>query len=161
MPRIRSYRPEDWSSFVELDIETGLMSLHDPAAEEQEHFKARWPEVLRNKFAWSAAGPTTNNGTLLVLETDDGAYAGHLWLSEQEDLFSGQRKLWVTTVAVVAQYRGRGFGRLLVERALEEMKARGLGAIGLGVDARNEAARKLYSTMGFVTMRVSMERRRG
>ena len=93
-----------------------------------------------------------------MLESDEGAYAGHLWLSEQADLFSGVPKLFVTTVAVTSNYRGRGWGRLLIEWALEEGKRRGFHSIALGVDARNEAARKLYAKLGFHVTRMTMER---
>jgi ribosomal protein S18 acetylase RimI-like enzyme len=157
MPRIRPYRDEDWASFLALDLETGRASLRSSTPAEQERFQETWPRTLKEKFGWNEAGPSTDKASLLVLEDDDGWYAGHLWLSEQVDLFSGAPKLFVTTLAVTSQNRGRGWGRLLMERALEEARRRGIRAVALGVDARNERARKLYSDMGFDVTRMSME----
>jgi ribosomal protein S18 acetylase RimI-like enzyme len=159
VPRIRPYRAEDWESYLALDVETGLASLHSPTADEQEKFRANWAVVLKTRFGWNNAGPSKDKGVLHVLESDDGAYAGFLWLSEQADLFSGVPKLFVTTVAVASQYRGRGWGRLLMESALADARVRGFPSVALGVDARNEAARKLYADLGFNVTRVTMELR--
>lgn len=156
VPSIRPYRPEDWDSFLALDLETGLQTLRYVPPEQREAFKQRWPTVLKTRFGWSDTGPTAHKSVLYVLEDDSGAYAGHLWLSEQEDLYTGFTRLWITTVAIVAKYRSRGWGRLLMERALEEARARGLHSVGLDVDADNVVARKLYEEMGFTTVRLNM-----
>ena len=88
---------------MRLDTETGIASSRSATAEQRAAFEQRWPEVLRARFGWDEArGPTAGNATLLVLESDEGAYAGHLWLSEQEDLFTGETTLWITTVAVLS-----------------------------------------------------------
>ena len=96
---------------------------------------------------------------LLVLEDDDGTFAGHLWLREEIDAFSGVIRLWVLSVAIVSKYRSRGWGRLLMERAVEEARARKLGSVGLSVAADNIVARKLYEEMGFEATRLAMFKR--
>jgi ribosomal protein S18 acetylase RimI-like enzyme len=158
MPRIRNYRPEDWDSFLALDLETGLGTLRLSPQEEKDAFEARWPEVLKTTWGWTDAGPTKDKSLLLVLEEGD-AYAGHLWLREEVDGLSGATRLWVLTVAIVAKYRSRGWGRLLMERAVEEAKGRKLGSVGLSVAADNVVARKLYEEMGFEATRLSMFKR--
>ena len=45
-------------------------------------------------------------------------------------------------------------------KAEEVARARGLGGIGLSVDADNVVARKLYEEMGFETVRLRMVRTR-
>jgi ribosomal protein S18 acetylase RimI-like enzyme len=159
MPRIRNYLPSDWDSFLALDLETGLGTLRLSPQEEKDAFVARWPEVLKTTWGWTDAGPTRDKSILLVLEDDGGAYAGHLWLREEVDSLSGATRLWVLTVAIVAKYRSRGWGRLLMERAVEEAKARKLGSVGLSVAADNIVARKLYEEMGFEATRLSMFKR--
>lgn len=154
MPRVRPYEARDWDSFIALDLETGLASVE---SEEEDAFRERWPELLRTRFGWGDQGPTAQGSALLVLEADDGAYAGHLWVSEQVDLFTAATKLWITTMAVDAKYRGRGWGRLLMARALYEGRQRGLTRIGLSVDAANKTASRLYEEMGFATTRLTME----
>jgi ribosomal protein S18 acetylase RimI-like enzyme len=162
MPRLRNYRPADWDSFLSLDMETGLSSLRLSSQEEKDAFVARWPETLKAAWGWTDAGPTRDKSLLLVLEVheDHGEpYGGHLWLREEVDQLTGMTHLWVLTVAIVAKYRSRGWGRLLMERAVEEARARKLGSVGLSVGAENVVARKLYEEMGFDATRLSMFKR--
>jgi ribosomal protein S18 acetylase RimI-like enzyme len=156
MPRIRNYVPQDWDSFLALDLETGLGTLRLSPKEERDAFVARWPEVLKTEWGWGDAGPTKDRSLLLVLEDDDQSYAGHLWLTEERDAFSGLARVWVLTVAIVAKYRSRGWGRLLMARAVEEAKARKISAVGLSVAGDNVVARKLYEEMGFEPTRLQM-----
>jgi ribosomal protein S18 acetylase RimI-like enzyme len=156
MPRVRHYQASDWDSFLALDLETGMTTLRSAPQREKDAFTARWPETLKSAYGWTDAGPTAHASALFVLEDDDGSYAGHLWLTEEEDAFSGARRLWVLTVAIVAKYRSRGWGRLLMARAIEEAKSRKLGGVGLSVAADNVVARKLYEEMGFESTRLNM-----
>jgi ribosomal protein S18 acetylase RimI-like enzyme len=158
MPSLRSYRPADWDSFLALELETGLAALRRAPQEEQDAFAARWATHLQAAWGWGDAGPTKDNSLLLVLE-HEGAFAGHLWLCEELDAFSGAKRLWVLTVAIVESFRSRGWGRLLMERAVEEAKSRKLASVGLSVAADNIVARKLYEEMGFESTRLSMFRR--
>jgi ribosomal protein S18 acetylase RimI-like enzyme len=158
MPRLRNYRPADWDSFLALDLETGLATLRLSPQDEKDAFLARWAETLKTSWGWTDTGPTKDKSLLLVLEDDGEPYAGHLWLREEVDAFSGTTRLWVLTVAIVAKYRSRGWGRLLMERAVEEARARKLTSVGLSVAADNVVARKLYEEMGFEATRLSMYR---
>ena len=158
MPKLRPYRETDWDDFLALDLETGDATLQYATEAARARFRARWPDVLRERYGWAAAGPAADKAALYVLEDDDGGYAGHLWLSEQDDVRTGLPRLWVNTMAIVRKHRSRGWGRLLVEKAEEVARARGLGGIGLGVDADNVVARKLYEEMGFETVRLRMIR---
>jgi ribosomal protein S18 acetylase RimI-like enzyme len=159
MPLIRTYRPDDWDAFLALDIETGLGTLRQSPQEEKDAFAARWAEVLKASWGWTMSGPSKDKSLLLVLEDDTGEYAGHLWLREEIDALSGVMRLWVLTVAIVSRFRSRGWGRLLMERAVEEARARKVGSVGLSVAADNVVARKLYEEMGFEATRLAMFRR--
>jgi ribosomal protein S18 acetylase RimI-like enzyme len=55
----------------------------------------------------------------------------------------------LTYLGVVPGSRGRGLGRALTLRALEAASAAGVKKLTLAVDARNEAARHLYTRLGF------------
>ncbi len=79
----------------------------------------------------------TNESVLYVLEDGAGEYAGHLWLTEQVDFFTASKSLFVTTVAIAKKFRGRGWGRYLMRKAVKEARERGLTSVGLGVDADN------------------------
>ncbi len=163
MPRLRNYRPADWDSFLALDLETGLAALRLASQDEKESFVARWPETLKTAWGWTDAGPTKDRSLLLVLE-DDGEpgdpYAGHLWLREDVDASSPVRRTsGFSPSRSWREYRSRGWGRFLMERAVEEARARKLGQVGLSVGAENVVARKLYEEMGFEATRLSMFKR--
>jgi len=55
----------------------------------------------------------------------------------------------ILNVAVRCDYRGRGVGRLLVERAVAECRTRGAESVSLEVRPSNHAALALYRTLGF------------
>ena len=58
----------------------------------------------------------------------------------------------VAELGVHPDFRRRGLGRRLASEALEEARARGCSAATLEVREGNEAARRLYESLGFVTV---------
>ena len=55
----------------------------------------------------------------------------------------------VTTLAVAAEHRRKGIGRKLMRRVLEDAKDAGMLCATLEVRAGNDAAIKLYESLGF------------
>jgi ribosomal-protein-alanine N-acetyltransferase len=55
----------------------------------------------------------------------------------------------ILSIAVDRSARGRGLGRRLLQRALQQLAARGVRSVFLEVDAANEAALALYRRMDF------------
>lgn len=56
---------------------------------------------------------------------------------------------WVGSLGVLAAYRGRGLGKLLLRNAFAAAAARGMTAVGLAVDSENETgATALYESVG-------------
>jgi ribosomal-protein-alanine acetyltransferase len=55
----------------------------------------------------------------------------------------------IQTVAVAPEHRGKGLGRLLVEALLSEARQRLASSVFLEVRADNDAARGLYTSLGF------------
>jgi ribosomal protein S18 acetylase RimI-like enzyme len=132
--------------------------MSQASEEERKAFQLRWPDVLRSRFGWTETGPSNDKATLYILESDEGVYAGHLWISEPEDFFSASKSLLINTVAIASEFRGRGWGRVLMEYAIQEARKRGLSAVKLGVAADNVTAFKLYESLGFATTRLAMTR---
>lgn len=66
------------------------------------------------------------------------------------ETYGEPRKLFLHTLAVLPQYRGRGFGRALTETLLNWAGDRGVsGGMLWLMDQRNEAAMRLYESLGF------------
>jgi ribosomal protein S18 acetylase RimI-like enzyme len=60
---------------------------------------------------------------------------------------------WVTTLAVATAERGRGLGRALLLCVFADLERAGAQSLGLGVEAHNEAALRLYRSVGLVVER--------
>jgi ribosomal protein S18 acetylase RimI-like enzyme len=63
---------------------------------------------------------------------------------------------YISDLAVLAAYRGRGIGRALLERAEAFARERGGGTLRVGVRSRNAAARRLYASAGFAEDRIEL-----
>jgi ribosomal protein S18 acetylase RimI-like enzyme len=61
-------------------------------------------------------------------------------------------------VIVDQEHRGRGVGRLLLEAALAFFRSRGVPLVVLSTAARNEAAQRLFASMGFRRTMIEMTR---
>jgi ribosomal protein S18 acetylase RimI-like enzyme len=61
----------------------------------------------------------------------------------------GKDEYYVSNVAVYPQFRGRGIGSLLIDRAREEAVRAGASVVVLDVETDNPAAQRLYERLGF------------
>jgi [ribosomal protein S18]-alanine N-acetyltransferase len=84
----------------------------------------------------------------LVDETDGAvtAYAGLCAYAPHE--------AYVQTIAVAPALQRHGVGTALLERLIEETRARGIGHLDLEVRADNDPARRLYERYGFTDIAV-------
>ena len=159
MARLRPYAPRDWSQFTALELETQLDSLGDSTEEERAIFRERFPALLDVKMGFSRNGFRRPGAQLWVLEGDDGRYLGHLWLTERDDARHGTPTLQVTTLGVVREGRGQNYGRLLMQKAEQEARERGIEVIALEVAGNNRRARDLFKDLGYETVRRTMQKR--
>jgi ribosomal protein S18 acetylase RimI-like enzyme len=154
--KLRLYRESDWAEFIRLEVETSLISLGPVSNEVQSRFAVQWPTRVRELYEWSDVGPVARASQIWVLEDQSLAYLGHLWLTEGLDFFTEEQTLFVTTVAVAGPARGRGYGRWLMNKALEVARERGIHQVDLGVEADNAPAIGLYESLGFTRTRLAM-----
>jgi ribosomal protein S18 acetylase RimI-like enzyme len=61
-------------------------------------------------------------------------------------------------IVVDPEYRGRGVGRLLLDASLASLQARGALRVVLETAERNEAAQRLFESVGFRRTMVEMTR---
>ena len=97
-------------------------------------------------------------GTLLLrARTVDGTRVGHVWISlEPQGHATGEA--WIYDIEVVEPMRGRGYGRLLLEAAERESRARGASSLGLNVFGANRVARTLYEHSGYEVRTLQMRK---
>jgi ribosomal protein S18 acetylase RimI-like enzyme len=96
----------------------------------------------------------------LLVADHDGDVVGYAYAElEGYDYMSLRAPAGVLhDVVVDAGARRRGIGRLLVEAALAYLKSRGAPRVVLSTAERNEAAQRLFASMGFRRTMVEMTR---
>ena len=52
-------------------------------------------------------------------------------------------------INILPPYQGKGYGRQLIDMAVEYLKDQGLKGLWVGLDTRNESARRFYLKLGF------------
>ena len=159
MPSLRPYQPKDWPHFLALDLETAQDALGDAPESERATLRERWPKVLAEKRRFTPESFADPRAELWILESDTGEYLGHLWLSLKEGPLSGAKLLEVTTMGLVKSQRGKGLGRLLMQKAETAAKEKGIELIELSVAGNNRRARDLYRDLGYETTRRTMRKR--
>ena len=90
-------------------------------------------------------------GDTAVLVADSGSDGpvGLAVLRFRAAIWSAGLECYLAELYVVPAHRGHGFGRALVEAALDEARGRGADTIDLGTDETDTVARHLYERLGF------------
>jgi ribosomal protein S18 acetylase RimI-like enzyme len=102
-------------------------------------------------------GPATPGMLLLSAEAEPGV-VGWIWIALARDDEPGA---WIYQIEIDPSHRGRGYGRALLAAAEEEVRRRGVTALGLNVFGENLIARRLYESAGYEATTVQMRKRLG
>jgi ribosomal protein S18 acetylase RimI-like enzyme len=85
---------------------------------------------------------------------DARGFAGHvLVLTGQHESSTGEPQGWVFDLSVRRDCWSRGVGRMLMARAEQFVRDRGLRYLGLGVTVSNARAVRFYESLGFLEER--------
>ena len=68
----------------------------------------------------------------------------------RDSLMTGEIDSYLEELYVAPDHRGRGFGKTLLERALEVARERGATRMDLATAVSDKAARRLYESLGFI-----------
>jgi ribosomal protein S18 acetylase RimI-like enzyme len=149
--RLRGYRDRDEAALVELTIETfrpfyeqsfPAMVGHD--AELIAHQHGAWEQDYRDEI------PTLHEperGKQVVVAEVDGRIAGFVaWKPDPRPQHAE-----ISLLAVESAHRHTGVGSALMNAAMDELRAAGIGFVGLGTggDDFHAPARRLYESLGF------------
>lgn len=137
--QVRAYRQDD--------VDLLRAALNEAFATDQ-FFHEASPSNFR-EFYLHARG---FDPSLWLLAWDAAELAGFILAFPERagDLTLG----WVESLGVRPRWRGRGLGESLLRAAFRELHARGLRAVGLGVDAANDTgALRLYERVGMLVER--------
>jgi GNAT superfamily N-acetyltransferase len=99
--------------------------------------ESMWEEIVRDTDSW----------VLVVVDGDQVVGFAHACLSRDEDAQRGVGEL--TSIYLAPEVWGRGGGRLLMERACEQLRDGGFRSVSLWVLETNDRARTFYEVLGW------------
>jgi ribosomal protein S18 acetylase RimI-like enzyme len=97
------------------------------------------------------------NDLYAVEDAGTGERVGDLWIAERPN-DAGETTLFVYSIEIFPELRGRGFGREAMQLFEAEGRRRGLSQANLTVLGGNEVARSLYRSLGYVERAVFMSK---
>ena len=101
------------------------------------------------------------NGIILVVDTDSGV-AGYLTLLinvPTEEIYDGKYEYaLVSDIAVLERFKGRGYGKLLLNEATRIARDKNAKWLRLQVLSENQIAKTLYKKADFQELYVDMEK---
>ena len=145
---IRYVQPtiDDWAWFIPRYGKTAWESMR---AHRQNLTSIGEVQANLEKQIKRFCGPDGLENIAYVARGDDGERIGFIWLIESTSGFTAAAFAWIMCVYVEAGFRGKGIGRKLMELGEEWAGERGLIDIILNVSNENEAAVRLYESMGY------------
>ena len=87
------------------------------------------------------------NTHLFVIYAPDGIPTGMLTVGIYNTATGS--KAWIEDVTIDENYRGRGYGKKIVEHAINFIRDSGIESLSLTSNASRVAANKLYQKLGF------------
>ncbi len=90
-----------------------------------------------------------NHSTLFKILFIDGEPAGFVVADANWKTIDGKKIGEIHELALKKKYWGKGFGKLLLETALNHLKERGTDIFGLWVGSQNKSAIEFYKKYGF------------
>jgi GNAT superfamily N-acetyltransferase len=150
-PVVRPLREDEYGVFIEramaFYVDDMVRAGIDPDVAQAKADKDL-PQLLPDGLA-------TRNHFMYAVE-DDGRFAGYLWLCDRDGELG--HSLFVYAVEIDEEFRGRGLGRAAMVFAEEEARRLGIAKVALNVFGGNDAARRLYLSLGYAETAVHMEK---
>lgn len=102
------------------------------------------------------AGGPTGDPALMVAVEENGERLGFIRLETRSDHFTGEKRGYVSEIAVAEDGESRGVGRTLMEAGEAWARDRGYRLLTLDVFAGNARARAFYRRLGYGEDSLSM-----
>ena len=150
---IREAKETDLQVVKKYTVETAWTSLSE--SDRKELDKEKWTKHLLELFE-KLSGRETEK--IVVAEDENHAFLGYLWVGEGSNMMTGLKQGYIFDIFVKKEFRGRGTGKILLEKAQSYCREKGYSRIRLMVYVNNANAIGLYNKMGFKTEQMHMEK---
>jgi len=140
----REARETDLQLVRKYTVETAWATFSEN--ERKQLDKEKWTENILEGFEKLSKRATDR---IFVAEDESHAFLGYLWIGEGSNMMTGLKHGYIYDIFVKEEFRRRGFGRKLLEKAESYCREKRYSRILLMVSVSNETAIRLYSKMGF------------
>ena len=137
---------EDWNWFIPRYAQTAWESMR---LHRREYTSLEEVQKNLEKQIERFRGPDGMGNVAYVAKDENGQPVGFIWLIESTSGFTAAAFGWIMCIYVEAGFRGEGIGRRLMELGERWARERGLIDIILNVFNQNEAAIRLYESIGY------------
>ena len=148
---LREAEETDMPLVKKLAVETGWKDIPETQKKllDREKWNKNMIEVLENILKGE-------NSEVLVAEDERHKYVGHVLVGQNRGMMTGLSFGFIYDIFVEEEFRGKGIGQLLLEKAEDHCRKKGHPRIALSVSATNDSAIKLYSKTGYKPERMQM-----
>jgi ribosomal protein S18 acetylase RimI-like enzyme len=148
---IRGAKEPDLQLVRKYTVETGWASFSE--SERRELEKEKWTKHILEGFEKLSKRVTDK---IFVAENESHAFLGYLWVGEGNNMMTGKKNGFIYDIFVKREFRGKGIGKILLEKAQSYCREKGYSRILLMVSVNNETALGLYNKMGFKAEQIYM-----
>jgi len=152
-PIVRRATPADLPRIGRL----GALLIKEHYDFDPQRFLAAKPETSAGYAAFRSA-PLEDQDKAVLVADDNGNVIGYAYAAiEGYDYMMLRGPAGVLhDIIVDPEYRGRGVGRLLLNASLAFFRSHGVPRVVLATAERNEAAQRLFASMGFRRTMIEM-----
>jgi len=143
---IREARETDLELVRKYTVATAWTDFSESERKELEKDKEKW---IRNLLEGFERLSKRENHKIFVAEDENHAFLGYLWVGESSNMMTGLKSGFVYDIFVKEESRGKGIGKVLMEKAESYCREKGYSRILLMVAVTNETATRLYNSVGF------------
>ena len=141
---IREAKETDLQLVRKYTVETAWTVFSE--SERKELDKEKWTKNVLEVFEKLSKRETDR---IFVAEDESHAFLGYLWVGEGSNMMTGLKHGYIYDIFVKEESRGKGIGRILLEKAESYCREKGYSRILLMVSVSNQAALRLYHELGF------------
>jgi ribosomal protein S18 acetylase RimI-like enzyme len=148
---IREAKETDLRLVRKYTVETAWATFSE--SERKELDKEKWTKHVLELFEKLSKRETDR---IFVAEDESHAFLGYLWVGEGSNMMTGLKQGYIFDIFVKKEFRGKGIGKILLEKAQSYCREKGYSRILLRVFVNNANAIGLYNRMGFKTEQMHM-----
>jgi ribosomal protein S18 acetylase RimI-like enzyme len=149
---IREAKETDLKLVRKYTVETAWTTVLSES-ERKELDKEKWAKHILEGFEKLSKRETER---IFVAEDESHAFLGYLWVGEGSNMMTGKKHGYIYDIFVKKEFRGKGIGKILLEKAQSYCREKGYSRILLMVSVNNANAIELYNKSGFKTEQMYM-----